>query len=63
MSFRNKLEQKAIRRDERATRKMHARLRMPFCGVVVTKGMVLGHRYLAQRGLDFSLSVGSVHIG
>jgi len=62
MSARNTLAAKAERRQERSARKAAAARRVPFHGVVVTKGEVLGHRYLAVHGLPYSSRVASVHI-
>lgn len=60
MSHRNTLEQKAIRRRERADRK--GRASIPDGGIVTTKGIVLGQRYNAVHSLPFSYSIAAVAI-
>jgi hypothetical protein len=60
MSFHNHIEQKRLRRAERADRKAKSARRIPYGGVVVHSKMVLGHRYLASKGLDFSPGVAAV---
>jgi hypothetical protein len=54
MSFRNKLRVKATRRAERSERKTRTWDCMRFHGVHVRKTDVLGHRYLARKGLPHS---------
>lgn len=62
MSFQNHSERKRVRRTERADRKARASRRIPFHGVMTTKKIVIGQRYLAVHGLPFSPSVAAVQI-
>ena len=57
MSKRNSLVNKAKRRAARANRPNHTPGRL-----YVPKGMVLGHRYLAAHGLNFSLNVAKAKV-
>lgn len=62
MAARNRLDQKAIRRRERASRKAKAAREIPFAGLMTTKRIVLGQRYNAVHGMDFSFSIAAVAI-
>lgn len=60
MSARNRRDQKAIRGRKRADRK--GRANVPHGGIITTKGIVLGQRYNAVKGLPFSYSIAAVAI-
>lgn len=62
MSVRNRRVNKRDRSVARAARKAESRQRMPFCGIMVTPGMVKGQRYLRDHGLPHSERVASVVI-
>lgn len=62
MSQRNIHAIKALRRVERVDHKERAVQRIPFHGVMTTKKIVLGQRYLALIGLPFSHTVAAVRI-
>jgi hypothetical protein len=63
MSAQNKPTAKRTRRAERIRRKAESAKRMPFQGVIVPRGMVIGHRHLAVHNLPHSAEVASVKIG
>ena len=62
MSKQNELSQKRLRRVERAERKALVARRIRFHGVMTTREIVLGNRYLAAHGFPFSFGAASVQL-